>query len=381
MIKKVFPILGLAIFSSLLGAGIVAPLLPLYAESLGASGVWLGVIFAVFAISHAISTPIFSRLSDRIDRKLIISIGLLLYTFISLGFVWADDVFHLILVRLLHGAAGGMILPVAQAYIGDVCPEGEEGRWMGYANAAFFTGFGFGPFMGGALTEQFGMDFAFFSMSGLNLLAFLVVAFFLPRSGHRISALGPHLSFREAGASDAVRGLFSFRLTFALSRSVFMVFVPIFAAVYLGLSPSLTGILLTTQVMLYSLLGIPSGRLLSDRFNKRLLIVIGGLITAVFLALIPAMDSFWQLLVLVVLGSLGGAIALPAASALTVEEGRKFGMGSVIAIFSIAFSIGMATGPIVSGVIRDLVGISAVFYFGATILLAGTVLYIWFTKQ
>ena len=380
MIKKVFPILGLAIFSSLLGAGIVAPLLPLYAESLGATGVWLGAIFAAFSISQAISTPIFSRLSDRIDRKLIISIGLLLYTFISLGFVWADSVSHLILVRLLHGAAGGMILPVAQAYIGDVCPEGEEGRWMGYANAAFFTGFGFGPFMGGTLTEQFGMDFAFYSMSGLNLLAFLVVLFFLPGSGHRISALGPHLSFREASASNEVRGLCSFRLTFALGRSVFMVFLPIFAAARLGLSPSLTGILLTIQVLLYSLLGIPSGRLLSDRFNKRLLIIIGTLITVVFMALIPAMDNFWQLLVLVVLGSVGGAIALPAASALTVEEGRKFGMGSVIAIFSIAFSIGMATGPILSGAIRDFVGINAVFYFGAAIVLAGAALYAWFTK-
>jgi len=63
-----------------------------------------------------------------------------------------------------------MIIPIAQAYVGDIAPEGEEGTWMGYFNASFFTGFGCGPVMGGALTEHFGMTVAFSTMGGLNLL-------------------------------------------------------------------------------------------------------------------------------------------------------------------------------------------------------------------
>ena len=381
MITKVFPILALSIFSSLLGTGIVAPLLPLYAESLGATGIWVGVIFAGFSISNAICTPIFGRLSDRNGRKVFISVGLLLYTIISLGFVWADSISRLVFVRFLHGAAGGMILPIAQAYIGDVCPEGEEGRWMGYANAAFFTGFGFGPLMGGILTEHFGMEIAFLTMGGLNLLAFLNVVFLLPEVGRRKLAAGPALSFRELSNSGMVRGLFSFRLVFALGRAAFIVFVPIFAATYLGLSPALTGALLGTHILLSALLGIPSGRLLADRFSRRALVVFGCLINIIFLALIPLTQDFGQLLALCAFGSLGGAISLPAASALAIEEGRKFGMGSTIAMFSIAFSLGMAGGSILSGAIRDLAGINPVFYFGAAMVLIGASLFIWFTRR
>ena len=380
MIRKVFPILGLSIFSSLLGAGIVVPLLPLYAESLGATGIWLGIIFAVFSISQTISTPVFGRLSDRTGRKILLAIGLLAYTVASLSFVWADNVFQLALIRLAQGATAGMIVPIAQAYIGDICPEGEEGRWMGYANAAFFTGFGCGPLMGGALAAHFGMDAAFYSMAGLNLMAFLVVIAFLPEVSNKKTVSNPELSFRMASNSKMVRGLFGFRLAFALGRAALMVFLPIFAASRLGLSPASTGVLLAVNILLTSLLGVPSGRLLADRFDRKALVVIGCLIYVIFMSFIPQTQNFWQLLVMCVLGGLGGAISMPAASALAVEEGRKFGMGSVIALISMAFSVGMAVGPILSGVIADFVGIDTVFYFGGSMVFLGASLFIWFAR-
>jgi len=380
MIKKVFPILGLSLFSSLLGAGIVLPLLPLYAESLGATGIWLGVIFAAFSISNAISIPIFGRLSDRSGRKLFLSIGLLFYAIVSLGFVWSGTVFQLIFFRFLQGMAGGMIIPIAQAYIGDICPEGEEGKWMGYANAAFFSGFGFGPLMGGTLTEHLGMDVAFFAMGGLNLLAFFIVILFLPESPYRKLAAESGLSFGKISASRMMRGLVSFRLALVVGRSTFMVFLPIFAAHSLGLRPALTGVLVATNVLLSSLLGIPLGRL-ADRFSRRALVVFGSFIVFIYLALIPWTQTFWQLFGLCVFCSIGSAISLPAASALVVEEGRKFGMGSTIAVFTLSMSLGMAIGPISAGAIADFAGVSSVFYFGAAMLFVGTFLFVWFTRR
>ncbi len=379
MIKKVFPILALSIFSSLLGAGIIIPLLPIYAENLGATGIWLGIISAGFFASNAIVTPIFGRLSDRKGRKLFISVGLLCYTIISASFIWADTVPQLVLIRFLQGIAGGMILPIAQAYIGDISPEGEEGKWMGYFNAAFFTGFGIGPLVGGTLTEHFGMTTAFALMSGLNLLAFLIVTIFLPEIKERKTASSPRPSFIKMGRSAMVKGLFSYRLSSALGRGAFATFLPIFAALYLGLSPSLIGVLLAANLLLMSLLQVYSGNI-ADRFNRRALIVAGSLINLAYLALIPLTDSFGQLLAICILGGLGGAISLPAASALTVEEGRKFGMGSTIAIFSIAFSIGMTIGPLLAGMIADFADINSVFYFAAAMGLIGTSLFIWFTR-
>ncbi|MFQ5996942.1 MAG: MFS transporter [Dehalococcoidales bacterium] len=379
MIKKVFPILALSIFSSMLGSGIVVPLLPLYAESLGASGFWLGVIFAAFPISRTLFTPVFGRLSDRSGRKPFICIGLFFYALISLGFIWANSVYQLVLIRLVHGVTGGMILPIAQAYVGDISPEGEEGRWMGYSNAAFFSGFGFGPLMGGVLTEQLGMDFAFITMGGLNLLAFFIAVFFLPEISRKKLAASPPLSFKEMSQSGTMAGLFSFRLALTFGRASFFTFLPILAAISLGLRPNLVGVLLAIHILLLSLLGIPSGRI-ADRFSRRLLVVLGCLVSFTYLALIPLAQDFWQLLALCALGSLGSAIAVPAASALTVEEGRKYGMGSAIAVFTMALSIGMAVGPILGGAIADFTNINSAFYFGAVMALVGAGLFIWFTR-
>jgi DHA1 family multidrug resistance protein-like MFS transporter len=380
MIKRAFPILALSIFSSMLGAGIVVPLLPLYAESLGANGFWLGTIFAAYSISRTVVIPFFGRLSDRSSRKPFICIGLFAYAVISLGFVWANSVYQLVLIRLVHGVAGAMILPIAQAYVGDISPEGEEGKWMGYSNAAFFGGFGFGPLMGGVLTEHMGMNIAFFTMAGLNLLAFFIAVFFLPEISRKKLAAQPYLSFKEMSRSGKMTGLFGFRLTLTLGRSSFFTFLPVFAAIGLGLRPNLIGVMLAIHILLVSLLGIPSGRI-ADRLNRRTLVVIGCLVSFAYLALIPLAHNFWQLLLLCILGSLGSAIAVPAASALAVEEGRKFGMGAAIAMFTVALSIGMAVGPILSGLIVDFTSINAAFYFGAVMMLVGAGFFAWFTRS
>ncbi len=126
MISRVFPILAISIFSCMLGSGIVVPLLPLYAESLGANGFWLGVIFAAFPISRVLTTPVFGRLSDRNGRKSFISIGLLAYGIISFGFIYTNTVLQLVLIRFLHGLAGALILPIAQAYVADISPPGRR---------------------------------------------------------------------------------------------------------------------------------------------------------------------------------------------------------------------------------------------------------------
>ena len=378
-IKKVFPILALSIFSSMLGVGIISPLLPLYAEQMGATGIWIGTIFAGFSISRTIVMPIVGRLSDRKGRKLFLSIGLLGYAIISLGYIWANSVTELTLVRLIHGIASGMILPIAQAYVGDISPEGKEGTWMGYFNAAFFTGFGFGPLMGGVLTDYFGMNIAFYAMGGLNLLAFLLVIFFLPEIGQGKTSASPRASFKQMSTSSMMKGLFSFRLSFSIGRGILATFLPVFAGIYIGLSSTLIGVLLAVNILLMSLLQVYGGNI-ADRFNRRALIIVGSLINLTYLALIPLGGNFWQLLGICALGGGGVAIALTAASALTVVEGRRFGMGSTIAVFAMAFSIGMVIGPLVGGAIVDFVNINSVFYFGAAIGLIGTILFIWFTK-
>ncbi len=379
MIRRVFPVLALAIFSSMLGAGIVVPLLPLYAEGMGATGLWLGFIFASFAISRTLVTPFFGRLSDRKGRKLLLVIGLFTYALISFTYVLATEVYQLVLIRLVHGVSGAMILPIAQAYIGDLSPEGEEGKWMGYSNAAFFSGFGFGPLMGGMLAAQWGMNLAFITMGVFNLIAFFIAIVLLPRSDLRKSATALPFSFMDMRRSSTMVGLFSFRLMIALGRSSFFTFLPLLAATRLGLPADLIGILIAVHVLLMSILGMVGGRM-ADIFNRRVLVGIGSIVIFAYLFLVPLAPGFGPLLALCILGSIGSAIATPPVMALTVEEGRKYGMGSAIAAITMAMSIGMAVGPIMTGAIVDFIDINAAFYFSAGLALVGVALFMWFTR-
>lgn len=379
MIKKVFPPLALALFSVMLGAGLIIPLLPLYAHSLGANITWLGIISASFFVASVISTPLFGRLSDRKGRKVFIAIGLLCYGIISLSFIWATTVYQLTLVRFLQGIAGGMIVPLIQAYVGDMAPPGAEGKWMGYFNATLLAGFGIGPLLGGTLTEHMGMTIAFVIMAGLSLIAFLIVILYVPNTTDRKMISSPRLSFKEMGQSRTIRGLVGFRLAFAFSRGILTTFLPLFASISMGLSPAFIGVLMAAVILLMSLPQTYGGNL-ADRFSRFPLVVIGSVTNFVFLALIPLTGNFWQLLTLCLFGSLGTAIALPAVSALIVEEGRKFGMGSTMAVFSVAFSAGMGIGSILGGIIGDFAGMNSTFYLGAGMGLLGTILFIYFNR-
>jgi len=380
MIKKVFPVLALCTFSSMLGVGIIAPILPLYADQLGATGIWIGAVFGGYAISRAIFMPIIGRYSDRRGRKLFISTGLFVSSLVSLTYILANNIPQLIAVRLVHGAFSGMIVPVARAWVGDVAPRGEEGKWMGYFNAAFMTGLATGPLLGGVITDYYSMDVAFAVMGGLGFVAFLAATFFLHESGQRKEKDKAELSFRKMSGSGLFRGLFMYRAMFELTMGGFIAFFPLYCGVHLGLSTTLIGVLLAVGHYLLSFLQILSGRI-SDRFDRRRLLIMGSLLHFVLLAMIPLTSNFWHLLGLIIIRSISGSIATPAQSALAIEEGRRFGMGSTVAALALAGSIGMGIGPILSGIFADLGGIQSAFYFigGAGIL--GVILFSWYSRQ
>ena len=380
---KVFAVLLLCVFCSLLGVGIVSPLLPLYAEAMGASGLLLGTIFSSFTISRAVVIPFIGPLSDRRGRKLFLLIGFGGFTVATLGYVLATTPLHLILTRVIQGATAGMMLPIARAFIGDLCPLGEEGKWQGIANAAFLGGFAVGPLIGGPLAERHGYDTAFYVMGGICLLSFLLALRFLPESGPRQGG-GGHRSTRElvklVYTNSMFRGLFSYRVGLALARGCLMTFLPLFAALSLNIGVGLIGVLLACHNILRAAVQPFFGNL-ADRFNRRTLVTVGAVSHIIFFLLIPGEYSYWQLLVLVAFGGVAAAVAMPALTALYTEQGRTLGMGTAMSLDMLAMAIGMGIGPIVGGIVADALNTASVFYFSAAVQLVGVALFFVLTRD
>ncbi len=380
---KVFAVLLLCVFCSLLGVGIVSPLLPLYAEAMGASGVLLGMIFSSFTITRAIVIPFIGPLSDRRGRKLFLLIGFGGFTVATLGYILATAPWHLILTRAVQGTTAGMMLPIARAFIGDLCPAGEEGRWQGIANAAFFGGFAFGPLIGGPLAEWYGYNTAVYFMGGICLLSFLLALRFLPESASRQSGGGRRSTtelFRLVRTDKMLRGLSYYRVGLALARGCLMTFLPVFASLSLGIGVGLIGIMLAVHNLLRAAAQPYFGNL-ADRSNRRTLVVIGAVAHLIFFVVIPWEYPYWQLLVLVAFGGIAAAIAMPALTALYTEQGRISGMGTAMSLDILAMAIGMGIGPVLGGVVADVLNVASVFHFSAGVQVAGVALFLLYTRD
>lgn len=161
--RPVLAILLLSVMIALLGIGIIVPVMPVFAVSLGAGGLALGSIIAVFSITRTVLQPVVGNLSDRWGRKGFLVSGLLIYSVVGLILPEATTVFNLIMIRCLHGVGSAMIVPVAMAYVGEMAPLGQEGRYMGMLNIAIFSGIGGGPLLGGVFTDIWGMAAAFYA--------------------------------------------------------------------------------------------------------------------------------------------------------------------------------------------------------------------------
>jgi MFS transporter, DHA1 family, multidrug resistance protein len=372
MNKKAFAVLAASMFISMLGMGIISPFLPIYANTLGASKLEVGMIQAGFGITGIGTLLFIGRLSDRFGRKSFLSGGLIILAISSLGLMYSRSPIHLILWRIVQGLGASSHMPIAQAYLGDITPKGAEGKWMGYFNAFIFAGMGAGPLLGGVISDAYGIRTTFLFMMILNGVAAIATILFLREMPRRI-ADREHTSFMAPLKSRTLCGVFSLNIANGIIISGLMAFVPLFASLKLGLSSSLIGILLAARSPV-SVLQSYTGRL-ADRLDRRAMVIFGGSISIIAIALLPATDGFWLLLATYGAATFGQACGVPAANTYIVQEGRIYGMGVSVTLFMLALHIGTGLGPIALGAIADRLGLASAFYAISASMVVGLLLF------
>jgi len=357
-------------FAVMLGLGIISPLLPIYVHDLGASGVWVGSIFAIFSVSRIIFIPLIGRLSDRKGRKTFITIGLAGYTLISFLYSMARNLPMLLGIRFLHGFFSAMVIPIAMAYLGEIAEPGREGRMMGWFNTAMFLGMAGGPLLGGVLKDSVGYTSVFYAMVGLTGLAFLMAMILLPEiKSAKKDVKQKTVSFRSILKDKVIQAVLLFRVNNAIARGALMSFLPIMA---MHLTASQIGILVSVNVFLTAFLQKIFGDL-ADRWNNCYLIIGGSLLTTLSIGLVPLFSSFTGLLVTGAIFGIASGIAIPAASSLNVKIGKKNGgMGATVSLFNTAQNVGWLVAPMLAGIIFDSLGLKPVFFIIAVVTLLGT---------
>lgn len=369
--KRVLFTLLLTVFIALLGVGIIFPIVPIYAMDLGATGITLGLMIAAFSISQGILQPVVGNLSDRRGRKRFLVAGLLVYAAVGVTYTLAISVEHLILIRILQGVGSAMIVPIAMAYIGDLAPVGEEGRYMGMLNIALFSGIGVGPVIGGIFRDTLGMNSAFYAMSALTAASLGLVLVLLPpeRSDREMElTTGLLTTFRQMLHNSRVIGMLLPRIATMIVMIPTMGFLPIYMDQLMVATGIEIGAVISTRTIMNASLQNIFGRM-ADRYNKVALLLIGCSIASAGIFLVPFLSSFLQLVGLFAVIGIGEALVWPTLGAIAVEEGHQYGQGSMMGIFNMAMSIGILLGSFVAGSLMDHIGLDYVFYITSIILI------------
>jgi MFS family permease len=187
MRKPSLLVIFLTVFIDLVGFGIVLPLLPIYSDTFGASGLMVGVIMASVSAMQFLFAPIWGRLSDRIGRRpvLLVSTAGAAVSYLVFGYgstlAGSTALAVLLVSRMVAGICGANIT-VAQAYIADITPPEHRSKRMGLIGMAFGLGFIFGPIIGGLAAKHLGISGPGYVAASLCAANFLLAFARLPES-------------------------------------------------------------------------------------------------------------------------------------------------------------------------------------------------------
>lgn len=174
------------IFLMFLGISIVIPVLPTILYDLDLNGSDLGVLVAVFALFQMIASPFGGRFADKFGKKIIIIIGLLLFSMSEFIFAMGDTFSILLLSRVLGGISAAFVMPGVNGMIGDLSTSEDRAKNFSYMSAVINTGFIVGPGVGGFLAE-ISHRMPFYFAGGLGIIALLFSIFLLKEASENDS--------------------------------------------------------------------------------------------------------------------------------------------------------------------------------------------------
>lgn len=339
-------IIFLTIFVNLVGFGIIVPLLPFYAETFGASGLTIGLLFAVFSACQLVAAPLLGDWSDRYGRRpvLIFSLAGTVVSFVMMAM--AHSIAMLFAARIVDGLSGGNI-STARAYVADVTEPKDRARAYGMIGAAFGLGFIAGPALSGVLAHV-SIAAPVWAAAGITLVATLMAWLWLPETVHRASA-GTGMPFRNLSEMMRRPGLrrmlwidFIYWFAFAIFQTTFA----LFAAHRFGFDASQTGYFFAAFGVLGAVVQGGIIRPIVHRLGDKPTFVLGVVCAAIGLLIATVAHTIPVFTLAMFPLALGIGFGHPTVSALVSRAGRSDEQGRVQGAAGAVESLGRAIGPV-----------------------------------
>jgi MFS family permease len=358
--------------------GILSFVLPIYGKELGATALEVGGFFSALSLVPVVVRPFLGRALDRWGRRPFLLLGLAGYAAAMIVFCLADTVLLLTLARFVQGMGQAFLWLTAYTIVADVAAETGRGHDFGSIDEAVSRG---------ALIGTTAGFFAIFALRSADLpfgrvWLWLFAAYTAPALlalwiGWRgVGETRPQLaeqSIQSRPVSGQLLALMS--IVFATGASTAMVWplLMIFLQDSLGAEVGLLATAYVPAALISSFLPSRMGRI-ADRVGRRGPMIAGLLLGALASALIPHLRSVVLLSTLWAVESIGYAAASPAERAFVADIAGEDVRGTSYGLYTFAYFLGAALGPLAGGWLYDNVARAAPFYLNTVVLLASALL-------
>ena len=297
------------------------PLLPIFAASLGASGVLLGFVVSISTITGLLLKPFFGVLSDRWGRRLWLLIGTAFFTFIPFLYTFVQTPQHLVVIRLVHGLSTAIYGPVTLAYIAENT-KGRIAESVGWFEMARSGGYIVGPALAGWLLLYTDAVTIFTLIGLISALAFIPIMRLeeQPRQKRKFPPIHQHVlvALKVGGQTPAIWLTGSLKmLTFVLLYMV-KAFLPIYA-LEIGFSVVLVGLFFSAQEGSQILLKSIGGRF-GDQRGHLASISVGIFLLSIGIWMLSVVQIGWQLMIASIALGASQAFIFPATVALISQQ-------------------------------------------------------------
>ena len=379
-------ILMFNMFIAMSGIGLVIPVMPQYLETFGVAGQALGFIIASFALGQFLFSPLAGDLSDKLGRKKLIIVGLVIFSASQLWFGLATYEWMLYAARFISGIGGAFLIPATMAFVADITTLEERGKGMGFLGASMSLGFMIGPALGGFLASV-SLSFPFYMASLAALISGIISLIILPDIKNIVSEIPPEPKKREniiTQMKNSVKtpyfmmliiifvftfGIANFQTTFSLYVDHKYNYTPQDIAVVLTVG-GFIGVIVQTLVV----------EKLFKRFGELNVILVNLVVAAIAFLLFFVVDGFALVLLVASIFSTATTLIRPAVNTVISkmagnEQGFAAGMNNAY------MSLGSMIGPALAGMFFDI-NISYPFIVGSIILLASwAITLIWIKRK
>lgn len=359
-------------FLSMLSAMVTNPILSLFAEDIGATGVWIGYAVSGYWISRVMLEIPSGYISSKFGYYKPMVFGLALTVMGNIMLVFVNNPVHLVFVRAVNGLGAPFFFAVSMTFIVNLFGAEKRGTAMGVFQGIEFIGTIIGSAVGGKLVQELGWQGGFIVALALSVAALLL--FVVPPYIREI-VRGPTskpLAMGELFGVIKNKTLMIISAAtlaeFIMTNGLIITIVPLFMRGTLGFSLADVGYVMGARSLGFVVAMFTMGSI-SDRIGRRPVLMFGLTATAIMVVVMSFFYTFFTLAVVIcVIGFTSGAIWIvgPVISAEAVDPSQR---GAAIGVYRTFFDLGSVIGPILMTAVMSDYGVKYCFYIAAALLL------------